>query len=109
MGRRTRLVRKRVTWATLVHGVLFRRAGEGLLGASGVSECVRAPTTSLCGGAALAAHGDGRAKSYASKEDGASTLLFFGIFFLFGRFVILTETNVRGKNVLVRKQKLHLL
>lgn len=34
---------------------------------------------------------------------------FFGISFLFGEFVILTETNAGGKNILVRKQKLHLL
>lgn len=71
-------MRKRVTWATLVHSVLFRRAGEGL---PGVSERVRAPTTSLCGGAGLAPHGDGRVMSYAQKEDGASTFFFFFIFF----------------------------
>lgn len=99
-------MRKRVTRATLVHSVLFRRAGEGV---PGVSERVRAPSTSLCGGAGLAPHGDGRVMSYAQKEDGASTFFFFLHFFLFGKFLVLTETNVRGKNILVRKQKMELL
>lgn len=58
----------------------------------------------------LAPHGNGRAKSYTKKEDGASMFcVVFLHFFLFGKFVILTETNARGKNILVRKQKLHLL
>jgi len=77
MGRRIHLVRKGVPWATLVRCVLFRGAGKGLLG---VSQCVCAPATSLCGGTMLAPYGDGMAKSYAKKEDGA----FFGFcIFLF--------------------------
>lgn len=58
------------------------------MGVSGVSECVPvlppcpcAPTISLCGGAALAPNGDGRAESCAKKDDGASAYFFLRFFF----------------------------
>lgn len=40
------------------------------------------------------------------KEDKAPTFFIFFFFFLSGKLTIFTETNIRGKNILVRKQKL---
>lgn len=64
-------------------------------------------TTSLSVGAALALHRGGKAKFYTKKEDEASTFFIFFFFFLsLGKLTIFTVVNVRGKNILVRKQKL---
>ena len=100
MGRRIQLVRKGVPWATLVRCVLFRGAGKGLLG---VSQCVCAPATSLCGGTMLAPYGW---NGQVLCKEGGWSIFWFLHFFVFGKFVILIETNVRGKNIPVNKQKL---
>lgn len=95
MGRRTRLVWKRVARASLVHAVLFWGAGGGSWGSLSVSlHSHHVPVRRRSAGAPRGWKG-----RVLPKERGQSInfFFFFFIFFLFDKFVILTETNVRGK------------